>query len=122
MSAFTISLRHLKFFSAIGVFEQERRVGNEFIVNLTVRLDAAFFVPEDLSTTVSYADLYETVASTMGKEWLLLESAAKEIADNISVKNGEILEIKVEITKTKPPISGMTGEGSVEYHWSKGSW
>lgn len=115
MGTFLIRLADMRFYSRIGVYEQERRVGNEFVVNVSVRLDASSFQPECLDTTVSYADVYELVRARMGEEWLLLESVVVAVADDIRKAYPAALGVKVRIDKTVPPITGIQGTCGVEY-------
>lgn len=112
---FTIRLEKLRFFSRIGVFEQERKVGNEFIVDVTVVADAATFVDECLETSLSYADIFAVVSDMMGREWKLLESVAKSIAGILREKWQTISQVSVKITKLAVPITGIQGVCSVEY-------
>lgn len=116
---FTISLRDLKFHSRIGVLEQERKVGNDFIVDLDVVFDASGFRMEDLGTSVSYADLYDEVKAVMGTEWLLLESVTRTIGDNIRKRWPMIEKINIAIIKTMAPIPGLEGNCRVEFSWRK---
>ena len=46
--------------------EQERLIGNEFIVDVEVDNDASHFEDENLDTTISYADIYEEIKAVMG--------------------------------------------------------
>lgn len=112
---FVVRLENLKFYSFIGVFPEERMIGNDFILNISVSFNATRFKSENLDTTISYADIYEIVAKEMQIKWLLLESVAKEIGDNILNKWDFITEISIKIEKVNPPIPGMKGSGSVEY-------
>lgn len=119
MDKFTIRLKGLRFFSRIGVAGQERRVGNDFEVNITISLPADGFRREDLSSTVSYADVYLMAKECMDHEALLLETVAKDISERISEKWPVIEDVSVEITKLSVPIDGMTGSASVEYFRKK---
>lgn len=101
------------------MLEQERKVGNEFRVDIAVTIDTDSFEMENLETSVSYADIYLIVEKEMKGEWLLLESVAKTIGDKIADMSDRIFEISVRITKTSVPIPGITGESSVEYTISK---
>lgn len=115
MDYFIIRLDTLRFYSRIGVFDQERTVGNEFVVDVMATVCADGFVSENLATTVSYADIYRVVEDAMSLEWLLLESAAKHIADAVLDNWNVMKEVRVRITKTSAPISGIQGVCSVEY-------
>lgn len=115
MGRFVIRLENLHFYSGIGVFEQERNVGNEFQVDVTLETDDARFIPEHLDTSISYADIYEVVESNMKREWLLLESVSKSICDSIKSKWDDVKAVRVRISKLSAPIAGIQGVCSVEY-------
>lgn len=112
---FTIRLEDLRFYSRIGVFEQERKVGNEFKVDCAIETDASSFSPECLDSTISYAEVYDIITEVMDKEWLLLESVAAEISHRCRNRWPSILTIATKITKLAPPISSIQGVASVEY-------
>ena len=112
---FTIRLKDLLFTASIGVFDQERSVGNQFNVNVEIKTGASEFVTEDLSTSISYADVYDLVSEVMAKEWLLLESAAQNIAEAIDNKYPGIIAARVRIEQLAVPLIGMQGTAEVEY-------
>ncbi len=118
-NVFRICLSGLRFNSRIGVYEQERKVGNEYVVDVTVSYDAALFKEEDLSTSVSYADIYEEIKMEMHREHRLLESVALSISQRISGRWSFVDEIIVRIVKTAPPINGIVGDCGIEYFWKK---
>ena len=122
-NTFNIALRDLRFYSRIGVGPQEREVGNEFSVDVEVEYDAGRFVSERLETTISYADIYDIVASEMApeKEWLLLESVAVAIAGQILERWDEVERGKIRIAKLAVPLKGIHGSASVEYRFVKKS-
>lgn len=115
MKEFKIRLENLKFYSYIGVMPQEREVGNNFIVDVSLVIDASGFEYENLETTISYAEIYEIVADEMKIKRQLLESTATTIAERIEKTWNNAQHIKVKITKLTPPISGIDGHSSVEY-------
>lgn len=112
---FVIRLNRLCFFSKIGVFDQERKAGNEFQVDFSVKLDASCFEKENLDSTASYADIYEIISSEMAREWKLLESVAVNIVRAVRQRYTMAGETTVNITKMSVPISGIQGDCSVEY-------
>lgn len=118
-NVFRICLSGLRFNSRIGVYEQERKVGNEYVVDVTVSYDAALFKEEDLSTSVSYADIYEEIKMEMHRERRLLESVALSISQRISGRWGFVDEISVRIVKTGSSINGIVGDCGIEYFWKK---
>lgn len=110
-----IRLNDLRFYSRIGVADQERLVGNEFSVTVAINIDASSFIPENLSTSVSYADIYQIIEQEMNKTWLLLESVAKSIAEILFDRWHSIQECSVNVTKLSVPLKGIGGSASVEY-------
>ncbi|MDE7159975.1 MAG: dihydroneopterin aldolase [Muribaculaceae bacterium] len=120
---FDISLRDVRFRARHGVFAQERTLGNDFIVNLSVSIPAPQTIPHpatpemDLSDTISYADLYEIVRKEMNIPTPLLESVCLRIAAQITASFPIVTGGYVEITKIAPPISGIDGSCSVKYHF-----
>lgn len=115
MEKFIINLEDIRFYSSIGVMDQERLVGNEFVIDLSIEIDASEFESENLDSSVSYADLYEVLESEMKKPVLLLETVTKRIGDRICSKWNQIQRLSIKITKLAPPISGISGESSVTY-------
>ena len=115
MEYFNIRLNDLRFFSKIGVFEQERKVGNEFLMNVEVKISASSFVEEDLESSISYADIYAEIKDIMDREWLLLETVAKKIKDKLTVRWPQIEGGKISIDKMAPPIIGIDGRCGIEY-------
>ncbi len=60
-----IFLDNVRFFAYHGVGQQEREVGNEFVINLKLKVDIARAAEtDDVTHTVSYADVYENVKSS----------------------------------------------------------
>lgn len=119
MTIFTINLNNLRFFARIGVFPQEREVGNDFYVNCSISIDGSKFEDENLKTTISYADVFSVIKKEMDKESLLLESVAKRIMDSLMAQWSEISEGYVEIIKKAPPIPGIDGNCGVKYFSKK---
>lgn len=117
---FEISLIDLRFQAAIGVFDQERKVGNEFVVNVSVSYDAADFSgDDDIDSTISYADIYDVVKEEMAVPCRLLETKALEISKKIMARWSGIKSGKISIIKSVPPIPGIDGKSGVTYFFEK---
>lgn len=113
MDSFRIELKGLRFSARIGVSAQERKVGNEFIVDVSYSFPASCFSRETLASTISYANIYDIVHAEMRREWLLLESVALSISEQIKARFSQITKISVSVTKTSVPLDGMSGSASV---------
>jgi len=115
MSVFRIKLSGLRFYGRIGVFNQERAVGNEYVVDMAVEIPGDSFEEENLDTSISYADIYEIIREEMGRETLLLESVAVRISKRVKERWPKIEKGTVSIEKEGVPISGIDGRCGIEY-------
>ena len=111
---FEISLKDLRFFARHGVMPFEREMGNEFKVDLLIKLPCDDrFEDDSLDNTVSYADLFEIVADEMNTPRKLLETVALNIAKKIRNYYPQVMKGKITIEKMRPPIVGMIGKAAV---------
>ena len=102
-----IELIGLEFLAYHGVYSEEQKAGNSFIVDLTVEGDFASAVQDDnLDGTVDYEELFAIVADEMKTPSKLLEHVAGRILTRTFNTYPEIREIKVAVEKLNPPIKG----------------
>lgn len=102
-----IELNGLEFFAYHGVYEEERRAGNNFIVNLAIIGDFEKAVESDkLEDTLNYELLYEIIADEMHKPSNLLEHVAGRIRNTILEEFSQVKSIEISIEKLTPPIKG----------------
>ncbi|WP_245670530.1 dihydroneopterin aldolase [Nocardia flavorosea] len=100
-----IELRGLRVFGYHGVFEHERRDGQEFVVDLTVWTDiSAAAATDDLDRTVDYGALAElAVTIVQGPPRNLIETVATEIAGRVRAVPG-VADVEVVLHKPSAPI------------------
>ena len=106
----SVHLYDLNFYAFHGFYEGEARVGNNFQLNLTVSYDDADIKTNDLSSLISYEDLYEIVKKRMAIRSDLLEEVAEAIIIKIRHKFSSIKEITISIFKLNPPIENFEGK------------
>ncbi len=111
----TIELKQLHFFAFHGLYEDEKKTGNEFEVNLSVDYIPDTIVITDLSATINYAELFELVKAEMQKPCELLETLAMGIVELIHSLHPQIKKVAISITKLHPPIAAFTGSVGVKY-------
>ena len=115
MTTFEIILKDLRFNAFHGVLDEERRLGNEFIVNLNVVVPFHFEIEDDcLEGTVSYEDLFKIIKEEMEIPRNLLEKVALRIGQRIKATFPRIENGTIEIEKVRPPIRNMIGKASVK--------
>jgi dihydroneopterin aldolase len=118
MGEFTIELRDLWFFSFHGLYEEERKVGGEFIVDVFTKFSADENKVTSIDETINYASIYSIVKEEMKQPKGLLETLAQSIAEKIYTQYALLKEIEIRIEKKNPPIVGFVGSVAVKYHKS----
>ncbi|WP_081706112.1 dihydroneopterin aldolase [Nocardia sp. CNY236] len=100
-----IELRGLRAHGHHGVFDHERRDGQEFVVDLTVWVDfTAAAASDDLADTVDYSVLAErAVGIVQGPAHHLIETVAAHIADDV-LADPRIESVEVVVHKPAAPI------------------
>ena len=98
-------LRGLEVRGNHGVFDHERRDGQDFLVDITVWLDlAAAAASDDLADTVDYCALAQLAAGVVaGPPRNLIETVAAEIADAV-MDDERLHAVEVVVHKPAAPI------------------
>lgn len=110
-----IFLDNMRFFAYHGVGEQETLVGNEFTVNLRLKVDIQRAAEtDDVADTVSYADVYEAVKSEMSLPSKLLEHISGRIIHRLFRDFPQIKEIELKLSKRNPPMGADIAAAGIE--------
>lgn len=109
-----IELENMEFYAFHGHYEEEQRVGNRFRVDLRYEVDSrAASASDDLSTTVSYLDVYECVREQMGVKSHLLEHLSQRIVRALRERFPGIGELRLKVSKMAPPLGGQVEKVSL---------
>lgn len=100
-----IELRGLAVRGNHGVFDHERRDGQEFLIDITLWLDLAAAAASDrLSDTYDYGVLAQRAAAIVGGEPRnLIETVAGEIAEDV-MTDDRVHAVEVVVHKPQAPI------------------
>jgi dihydroneopterin aldolase len=100
-----ISLRGLAVRGNHGVFDHERRDGQDFIVDITVWMDLSIAALTDaLDDTLDYGGLAQRAAAIIaGPPRDLIETVAAEIAADV-LTDSRVREVEVTVHKPSAPI------------------
>lgn len=119
-----IRIQNLRFFTYNGVLPEERKLGQPIAVDLELILplsDAG--KSDDLTQTVSYAEVTEKVSALIEeKTFLLMESVAYNILELLEENYGKILRgAKVKVRKLSVPMAGIYDyiEIEMDREWKK---
>jgi 7,8-dihydroneopterin aldolase/epimerase/oxygenase len=112
-----IVLRGLRVRGHHGVFERERREGQDFLVDLVVWLDLpAAAASDDLADTLHYGELAERVAATVaGPPVNLIEVVAGRVADEV-LTDARVQAVEVTVHKPQAPIPQDFADVAVVVH------
>jgi dihydroneopterin aldolase len=88
-----------------GVFPEERRDGQDFVVDITVWIDlAAAAASDDLNDTLDYGSLADRAADIVaGPARNLIETVAGEIAEDV-MTDERVHAVEVVVHKPSAPI------------------
>lgn len=100
-----ITLTGLRVFGRHGVYEDERRVGQHFIVDATLSVDTSVAAAtDDVADTVHYGEAAEQIAAIVAGEPVnLIETLAQRIADALLGYPG-VHRVAVTVHKPGAPI------------------
>lgn len=101
-----IRLEGLRVFGRHGVFDFEREQGQDFVVDVTLRLDTRpAAASDDVADTVHYGELAEAVAQVVsGEPVALLETLADRIAA-VALADRRVASATVTVHKPQAPIA-----------------
>lgn len=114
-NSITVELSRLRFFAFHGLYEEEKKTGNEFEVNVRVSFKTSQKVINRLQDTVNYVRLHGIVYEMMRHPEKLLETVAMKIAERIHEEFLYASYAEIQILKLHPPIINFTGQVAVTY-------
>ena len=109
-----IKLDQMEFRAFHGVYEEERKQGNRFTVDLEV--DYPFeedALRDDLGYTLDYQSLYAITKKIMDVPSNLLEHLSMRIAEDVKNAFPQVNSVTVSVAKYNPPIGGECKSASV---------
>ncbi|GAA0605974.1 dihydroneopterin aldolase [Kutzneria viridogrisea] len=100
-----ITLTGLRVRGHHGVFEHERREGQDFLVDVVVWMDLdRAAATDDLAQTLHYGELAERTATIVGGQpYDLIETVAGKVADEV-MTDGRVHAVEVTVHKPAAPI------------------
>jgi dihydroneopterin aldolase len=100
-----IAVRGIRATGFHGVYAEERRQGQPFVVDVVLRLDLApAAASDDVGATVHYGELaHQVVAAIEGDPVDLVETLAQRVAD-IALSYPVVDEVEVTVHKPEAPV------------------
>lgn len=117
-----IHIEGIRAYGYIGFLPEEQVLGQWFEVNLTIWTDLAKAgKSDDLTETYDYSQdvaAIQTLIQTV--KYRLIEKLAEDIAA-IVLASEQIQQVKVRLTKLRPPIPNFSGQVTLEILRSRSS-
>jgi dihydroneopterin aldolase/2-amino-4-hydroxy-6-hydroxymethyldihydropteridine diphosphokinase len=113
-----ITIKGLEVFANHGVYPEENRLGQKFVVNAVLYVDTrAAGLSDDLDLSVNYGTVCHQITDFLtANTYKLIEKVAEELARHILINNPLVHEIDVEIEKPGAPIGLPLETVSVKIH------
>lgn len=100
-----IEIKDLQVYAYNGVFPEEKKLGQKFIISIKLFLSLQKSgLSDSLEDSVNYADVCEKINRIMLKSTFLIESAAEKIAQHLFSEYSMIKEIELTIKKPAAPV------------------
>lgn len=104
MARYGIEILGLKLFGKHGVFEEERRLGQEFQIDLWLEAEGGALDEDRLDQALDYGAVTETVAQRVtGEPFELIEALALAVLDDLG-RFKRLKQARLRISKPNPPI------------------
>lgn len=96
----------MRFYGYHGVFPEENKLGQQFIVDIELKMDLAKPAEsDDLDGTVNYAELHAFAKTIVeGSPFKLIEALTGHIASRVLEAYTMVNEVTVRVTKPHPPF------------------
>ncbi|MCX6289709.1 MAG: dihydroneopterin aldolase [Bacteroidetes bacterium] len=114
-----ISLNKLLFVGYHGLYPEEKKLGNNYSVEIDIDFTPKQGVIDQLDQTIDYVHVYAIVKKWMEIPTPLLETLVGKIADDILSSQTLANKVFVKITKLHLPIPSFEGNVSVKIEKSR---
>lgn len=111
-----LNLEGMAFYAHHGYYTEERKRGNNYLVDVQVSCDLdKAGASDDLEDAVNYESIYKICQKHMDNPRHLIEAVAKSIAEDVKNSFPDVEYVRVELKKLKPELGGPVHHASVVY-------
>lgn len=110
-----IRVQSLSLFAYHGVYDEERKMGNHFEVDVEIRVPDSYGADDYLDSTVDYSKIFSVVANVSNAtRYSLLERFCEVICISVLALDEAIAEVIVRVRKLAPPADVAVKSVEVE--------
>jgi len=115
MNSTKLRLNNMVFYGYHGVYDEERKLGQQIAVDVELVSDLAEAgLQDDLSLTVNYAEVYGVVKEIMETEqFTLIEGIGLAIFNQLAERY-TLKSLTVRVRKPHPPLGGLVEAAEFE--------
>lgn len=115
-----VFLKDIHCYAYHGVAPQENLIGNEYIINLKLKVDISKAAQTDeVEDTVSYADVHDVIKNEMAIPSKLLEHVGRRIIEKLFMTFPTIEEVEFQLSKRNPPMGADIDVAGIEVYCSR---
>jgi dihydroneopterin aldolase len=104
----------MEFRAAHGCYDLEQKVGGNYEVDVVLRVEGGDAVEaDDVTGTVNYVEVYETVREQMATPSRIIEHVAQRIVRAVRARFEQVAWVEVTVSKLAPPLGGKATKVSV---------
>lgn len=111
----TIALEGMRFHAYHGVYEAEKLLGTEFVVDVYVKTKTGKAASEDnIEHTINYETIFQICRLEMEQPRLLIETVLESIIERMKHQFNNMEGLRVRVRKMHPPLGGRVDSAWVE--------
>jgi len=109
-----VALEDMYFKAFHGYYEAERKMGNEFFIDVVLEVSTPSDYADDIDKTINYETVYSICKEEMNDTRLLLETVVQSIVDRIQTTWKNVISGSVKMKKLGPQLGGKVKYAIVE--------
>ncbi|MFC0525628.1 dihydroneopterin aldolase [Pontibacillus salicampi] len=113
-----ILMNKMEFYGYHGLFPEENKLGQAFIVDLELELDLKKAgETDDMNESINYGQIYEVTKQVVeGEVKYLVEAIAEDLAAKLFERFDKLHAVTVKVIKPNPPIPGHYESVAIEIY------
>lgn len=110
-----IAVEGMKFYAFHGVYEAEKVIGSDYMVDVYVQtVIAAAAKADEVETTINYESIFQICKLEMREPRQLLETVVNGIFQRMKGQFADMTALRVRVRKLNPPLGGQVAAAWVE--------
>lgn len=107
VETYLLFVRGLRIFGYHGWYEEERQLGQYYLVDVAFKLPLKTGNSEDLADTVNYEPLSKRIRELFAEPAQLIEELARRIYTDLAENYPAAIGLGVEVYKLHPPVNDL---------------